>query len=350
MEQISCSASQSSSERTFVEPLQPPAELAVDWSCDWIPLSLSDPVVEHITQNYWSQPVGAWEAVRFSKAVYLYREMGSGYAVIAKFYQPKTGASAQKHAHQEMRYIEQVRAAGLSGEGGRAIRALGTWRGILFLEYVEGLTLADVIAVRQSRPGSLMASLTHVAGLLARLHTAGEQSDARSDFEPALGETLEYVAELVAHGVLNDEPTVADGLRRLIERWGERPAMACFTPALVHGDATTTNFVFPGQDGVVVIDWERLHTADPAFDLGRLAAELVHSVRRQGGRGAETAFLVRHFLQSYHQASPADGDADELNERVCFYQASSLLRIARNGWVPLLERMALVAQAMALLA
>ncbi len=337
-------------EFSHIDPLHPSEELATDWLCDWIPLSLADPVVEYIAGNYWTQSGGTWEAVRFSKAVYLYREAGTGYGVIAKFYEPKTGSSAEKHAEQEQAYIERVRSAGLSGEQGRAVQALGAWRGILFLEYVKGLTLADMIAVRQSRPGSLTESLTGVAGLLARLHAVGDRPDAALNFEAALDKTLGYVSELVTHGVLNGEPTVADGLRRLIERWGERPVMTQFTPALVHGDATTTNFVLSDEGEVVALDWERLRVADPAFDLGRLAAELVHTIRLQGGRGVETAFLVRHFLHAYHQASPTEGEKDGLNERIRFYQASSLLRIARNGWVPRLERMASVAQAMALLA
>jgi len=47
---------------------------------------------------------------------------------------------------------------------------------------------------------------------------------------------------------------------------------------------------------------------------------------------------------------PEGWDGDSVINRARFYRASSTLRIARNGWVSRLDRTALVAQAMALLA
>ena len=58
--------------------------------------------------------------------------------------------------------------------------------------------------------------------------------------------------------------------------------MGDFTPAFTHGDATTSNFVFPWDGGVVAIDWERFAVADPAADVGRFApvATTVENMRR----------------------------------------------------------------------
>jgi aminoglycoside phosphotransferase (APT) family kinase protein len=281
--------------------------------------------------------------------VYLYREVSTLWTVVAKFYAAKTRSKALKYAGRELRCIEQARAAGLGGERMRTPLPLGTWRGVLFLEYVDGLTLSDSIAVRQSQPGALAAGLAAVAELLARLHTGGSKPDAVPAFDAAVARAVEYVTELEGHGVLKEEPLIASALRALIEGWADQTAMTTFTPTLTHGDATTTNFLFPPDGGVVAIDWERLWVADPAADLGRLAAEVWHGVKDTGGPSTEAARLVNHMLDAYQRAQGGGADAAAAVKRARFYQASSTLRIARNGWVPRLARTALVAQAMALL-
>ena len=141
-----------------------------------------------------------------------------------------------------------------------------------------------------------------------------------------------------------------DGLKTLLGRWERQAAMSRFTPAAVHGDATTSNFVFPSSDEVVAIDWERLWVTDPAFDLGRLMAEISHSITRWGGNESEAQYYAQLLASAYGGALPPGADAGALVSRATFYHASSALRIARNGWVSRLDRMGLVAQAMALLA
>jgi aminoglycoside phosphotransferase (APT) family kinase protein len=221
---------------------------------------------------------------------------------------------------------------------------------VLFLEYVDGLTLEDTIAVRRSRPGELEQALARAARFLARLHAHSVQPDTEPDFAPSVSYAHKVVEQLARHGVLQDYPMACDGVARLIDRWAANTAMGDFAPCLTHGDATTTNFIFPRTGGVVIVDWERLCLADPAFDLGRLMAEITHSINQHGGSVREAEPFIRHMADNYRQALPADWNADTLVERARFYRASSTLRIARNGWVSRLDRTALVAQAMALLA
>jgi len=138
-------------------------------------------------------------------------------------------------------------------------------------------------------------------------------------------------------------------LTRAIDHWSARSVAGEYRPALTHGDATTTNFVFPWTGGVVAVDWERLYVADPAADLGRLMAEVAHSIKQHGGSVAEAVPFVQRLTDAYCKVLPASEDREALMERARFYQATSTLRIARNGWVSKLDRMALVAQALALL-
>jgi len=333
-------------------PVEPPAEVPDIQRGNWLALPATDPVVEYVAEALWDhpqQPV-AWEVARLSQAAYIYRETSVGWALVAKFYAVKTGSSAHKHALHELEYTRQAQAAGGAEPDARPIEPLVAWRGVLFLEYVRGLTLEDTIAVRRSQPGELSRALESVGRFLAKLHGNGSRPDAAPDTGQPVSYAHEIVAQLAKHGVLQHYPIACDGLARLIDRWAANPAMEDFVPCLNHGDATTTNFVFPGRGGVVVVDWERLRVADPASDLGRLMAEITHSINQHGGSAREAEPFMRDMVDAYRQGLPADWNGDALIRRASFYRASSTLRIARNGWISRLDRTALVAQAMGLLA
>ena len=333
-------------------PLEPPAEVPDIQRGNWLTLPASDPVVRHVADTLWGrpEPPTSWATARLSQAAYIYREEVTRWALVAKFYAAKTGSSAQKHAARELRCLQRAKATGVDTPDFRVVRPLGLWRGVLFLEYLHGLRLEDVIAVRQSQPGRLTASLDHAAQFLARLHTQSAQSDADPNFDPAVEYAHGVVEQLAEYGVLQQDPIARDGVDRLIDRWAAQPLMRSFTPTLIHGDATTTNFILSEDAKVVVVDWERLDRGDPASDLGRLMAEITHSVNQHGGSVVEAQPFVAHMVGAYCSALPVSWDREALVDRARFYRASSTLRIARNGWVSRLDRTALVAQAMALLA
>lgn len=255
-------------------PIEPPVDVPEVQRGTWLRLPADDPVTEYVAETLWHRPERpiSWVTARLSQAAYIFRETASGWAVVAKFYGVKAGSSADKHATRELDCIRRVQATGASDGDGRAVVPLGLWRGVLFLEYVRGLRLEDVIAVRQSHPGRLGDSLESAVEFLTRLHLCGLQPAAEADFESSVRYTHGVVEELEKYGLLQDDPIAADGIRRLIDHWAVAPTMKAFAPSLIHGDTTTTNFIFADQDGVVVIDWERLGTGDPAFDLGRLMA------------------------------------------------------------------------------
>jgi len=47
--------------------------------------------------------------------------------------------------------------------------------------------------------------------------------------------------------------------------------------------ATSSKFIFSAESGIVAIDWERSERADHTAGLGRLMAEIIHSVNQYGG-------------------------------------------------------------------
>ena len=339
-------------EGSHLRPIEPPVDVPEIQRGNWLALPARDPVVAYVAETLWDgpQPSMAWELARLSSAAHVYRERASDWAAVAKFYAVKAGSSAHKYAASELDCIHQVQALGLADDDHRAVDPLALWRGVLFLEYVPGLTLESIIAVRHSQPGLLTEALERAARFLAELHVHGLREGEQPDFEASLRYAHEVVEELGRYGVLQDDPLTREGITCLIDRWAARPGMDDYRATLTHGDATTTNFVFPSNGGVVVVDWERLYPGDPAFDLGRLMAEVTHSIDQHGGSVAEAQPFVEHLTHAYREALPKGWHADSLVRRARFYRASSTLRIARNGWVSRLDRTALVAQAMALLA
>jgi aminoglycoside phosphotransferase (APT) family kinase protein len=333
---------------TFLHP--PVDEVQFQYN-DWFPVQPTDATAAYLTANLWDlagQPQ-AWQAARLSSAVYLFREQQTFRTWLVKYYGIKVGErpAAVEYAQRE---LESTRRAmqSLQANDGRVPEIYACSNGTLFMEYVQGLTLEDYIAVRRSRPGLLPEALQNTARLLAALHTHSEQKDRPPAFEWALNDTRKYTRELAEHGVLEGNHLVSDGVLRMLARWEADRSLAEFPAVYVHGDATTSNFVFSNHH-LVAIDWERMHLADPALDLGRLMAEIGHSIMRQGGREAEAEALIEHLCAAYQQALPPQWDGGASLYRAQFYRAGSILRIARNGWIPRQERLALVAQAMALL-
>lgn len=335
-----------------VERINPPVTFDEIQKGRWSQLPTDDPVVTYWLSEFWDRPITSdlcWEVARLSSAVYVYREISSGWVMAVKFYSVKTGDKAQKYAVHELELTQQAQELFDRSDSWRVINPLAYWSGVLFFEFVQGLTLEDVIAVRHSQPGQLFPCLELTASFLAELHVQGTSQLVLPDFAHWESFARKIVTELYEHGVVKDEPVIRDGLDTLIEKWAQLVLMEDYVPAFSHGDATTSNFVFPPVGGMVAIDWERAGYADPAADFGRLIAEVSHSMNQHGGSVAEAQLVLQHLIDAYCQALPPSWDTDGLLARARFYQAISTLRIARNGWVSRLDRTLLVAQALALL-
>jgi thiamine kinase-like enzyme len=318
---------------------------------NWFSLSNSDPVTDLLTEVLWNQEFAPknWQAARFSGAAYIYREERTGWKVVAKFHASKTGKDAIHHAEREHHLTEQAwKVLGCDQEF-RSVQPLGLWNGALFLEFVKGLTLEDKIAVRRSQPGELISTIKAVGKFLSKLHMTSIQKKSIPDFGQAADYAHRLIDNLTKYGVLQNHPSVQNGLEYLIEKWATDPKMWDYQQTRNHGDATTTNFIFPPDGGVVAIDWERSEIADSAADLGRLMAELTHSVNQHGGNFSEGLAFANDLAAAYCNYLSPNWNTESLLCRARFYQATSTLRIARNGWLSRQDRLSLVLQAFALL-
>lgn len=340
--------------KTFVSPskilLTPPDFHNNNSTRDWFSIPDPHPVTDYMIANLWDlpeQPV-SWQAAQLSKAVYVYRELQTGWAIVVKFHTAKTDTDAERHADREYRFNLKAREVGIAEKYMRAVRPLGTWRGAIFLEYVDGLTLEDKIAVRRSQPGELSRTMEKMGKFLASFHTESPKYEVRQDFGQAADYAYKLVDNIARHGVLKNNPNVQNAFGRIIEEWTKDTRMWDFQSVLNHGDATTSNFIFPPDGGVVAIDWERSDAADPVSDLGRLMAEVIHSVSQYGGNITEGQTFAQQLAETYSDFLPPNWNHHAFLHRALFYQATSTLRIARNGWLSHQDRLVLVLQALAL--
>ena len=318
---------------------------------NWFSLPASDPITDYIAASFLDEEVGfgSWLVARLSHSAYIYHEAVTGLKIVAKFHALKTGKDAIHHAEREHRLTQQVWERLGSDRELRPVQPLGLSDGTLFLEFIDGLTLEDKIAIRRSQPGELRHNIEASAVFLAKLHKSSSKPKSMSDFGQAADYAYKIVDNLAKHGVLKNHPSVPNGLGKLIEEWIRDPLMWDYQKTQIHGDATSSNFIFTPKDGLVVIDWERSEKADPAADLGRLMAEIIHSVNQHGGNFAEGSIFASHLASAYCDELNFHREKDSLMFRARFYQATSTLRIARNGWLSRQDRLTLVLQAFALL-
>ena len=318
---------------------------------DWFPIPDPDPVTEHISTTLWDQAIAPlnWQAARLSKAVYLYQEISTGWKIIAKFHVQKNSKDAVRHSEHEYHRTRRAWEYLQADLHNRAVQPLGVWGGVLFLEFIHGLTLEEKIAIRRSHPGELFRSLSTAGKLLNCFHTISLHQKTSPDFGPAADDAFKIIDNLAKYGVLQNHPAVQSELSRLIKKWATSSLMWDFPQILNHGDLTTTNIIFQPDQGAVAIDLERSEYNDPAADLGRLMAEVIHSVNQSGGNFSEGISFANALAVSYCRDASLYRDSEKLVHRAKFYQASSTLRIARNGWLPLKDRLDLVLQAFALL-
>ncbi len=188
--------------------LVPPVSRYVFPTSNWFSLLDTDPITHHLAANLWDREENpeSWQAARLSQAAYIYREQTTGWAIVAKFHTTKTGADAERHAAQEHLHILRALEVGTSNDT-RAVRSLGFWRGVIFLEYVGGLTLEDKIAIRRNQPGELIRILECTGRYLASLHSRNLQPKSAPDFSQAaeLDALVIYLQKLSGMGALPTE-------------------------------------------------------------------------------------------------------------------------------------------------
>lgn len=319
-------------------------------------LDRDDPLYEVLALRAYPEirrPMFHVERLSRHRLVYRYREAETQRAVVGKFFDLRDQDEGRvTRLKGEYRKLIRLRYLGFNTHPHYVANPLCREERIglaVVEEFVGGKDLDHYLrgAAWHGASAALRETLGRLADFLSRLHrrsAAGQ--NAHGPAAARLDEIAAYfariIAKLVQQGLLT--PDEAAAYLALRDRWlqGSRLRAQAVT---VHGDATPTNFLFPGRD-VVAIDLERMKDADRVFDIGMVCGELKHAFLWRTGRLDTSEPFIRHFLWGYARHSAAPDDAFwSITRRVPFYMAFTELRIARNTWLDWPYRRRLVHEA-----
>jgi len=286
------------------------------------------------------------ERLRASRLVVRFFCDGDGPGLVGKFFGEQIPASAQDRSLiKEYRNYLAAPAWGLTR--GFIPRLLGQFPGVrlgLLLQGIPGPDLDHYLSgAAQGRDlETCLQKVAQLAELLAFFHSRPLPSRPVSP-QPALAYFQKLRRQLGDQGLLSPEESAA--LAEEGRAWEARLTAYPDRQVLLHGDATPTNFLFP--DGrVVAVDLERLRPGDRLFDLSWVAGELRHAWGWRGRDFHESETVIQPFLRAYLTAISAKA---ELARRIFalnpLYMALAELRIARNAYLAMAYRRALVAEA-----
>jgi hypothetical protein len=306
---------------------------------------LSQVLLPHLGEN--QEDSFTVERLRASRPVFRFTLPGNGNGLVGKFFTASVPTTPQDRSlEQEYRNYLAAPAWGLT-TAGVIPRLVGQSPGVCLGLLLEGLPGPDLDHyLSEAAQGRGLETCLHkvakLAELLAFFHTRPLSGQPVSP-EPALAYFQKLRIQLQGLGLLS--PEEVDSLAEESRVWEARFETYPDRQALLHGDATPTNFLFP--DGrVVAVDLERLRTGDRLFDLSWVAGELRHAWGWRGRDFGESEAAIQQFLRAYLEALPADAD---LTRRIIalnpLYMALAELRIARNSYLYWEYRRALVAEA-----
>ena len=281
-----------------------------------------------------------------SHAVYIYEEQSSNIRVAGKFF-AANGCDfeySKRKMYREFNNLWYIRS--YLGANHYVAKPLGCSENLnclLVTEYCCGEPLDSVIlqAIYHRKEQLLYDKLTALADFLATVHNRSAQP-VMVDFQKICRYFHTLVKQL--HDVIDSRK--AQYLHDLCNEYQNDILMYQDQEVLVHGDATPANFFFGDGMYVITFDLERMQRSDRLFDAGRIAGELKHFFLFHCRDKYAAEPFIGHFLWEYCCHFPDRERAfTSITARAPFYIGMTLLRIARNSYLPYNYRRMLVDEA-----
>jgi aminoglycoside phosphotransferase len=302
----------------------------------YIEAAICDYLREEIFPQLAPPPYGEIEITRLGerKPVCLFFERERNVMVVGKLFKHGVVSLEEAWLEADTEYVNLTllrEKLGMHGQPDSVVAPLGENKelyALLVTERAPGQMLDHYIAraILELRYEELFQTLNYLARFFVKLHKNGETERPVS---PDLAQAyLDSLLDILSEGPIDASERVA--FEKYAARWwNKKEIFASDVETVVHGDATSTNFLL--EDGnVTAIDLEKMKWSDRCWDLGFIAAELKHHFMwRTGDRWAAEPF-IGHFLWQY---AVEYGDAQFfyiITRKLPLYMALGLLRIARN--------------------
>ncbi len=307
-------------------------------------LAQDDPLYEYLKNEIQPQ-LSDWDDapaynvynLNGSNAVYLYEEIHSGTKMIGKYFlcdKEPVRESAARRMNREYDNLAMMRSYGFDKSPYYVAKPLGRnddLNELLVVECCEGELLSSVIdrTIEEGDDALLFDKLAALGHFFAAFHNC-TAFDEPVDFTFGynyMGRVIEQASAMFDEGD-------AEEFEELRNIWRERSEMWEDNRVMVHGDATTANFMFGDDENVCTFDFERVMPADRIFDMGRMAGELMHSFLLGTGDKYAAEPFIGHFLWEYSTRFP-DREATfaSITKRIPYYMGTTLLRISRNDYL-----------------
>jgi aminoglycoside phosphotransferase (APT) family kinase protein len=295
-------------------------------------------------------PYGRIEISRLSyqKPVYLFRERTKKISVVGKVFESDLIPLEEAWRRVEREYfnLKLLREEfGMKNGSYRVVTPLGknkSYCALLVTEMAPGKLLDYYIAkaIYEHQFSRLFDKLRSLARFFVKLHRTSESARQVSSDLPQ--QYLSTLLHSLGQGPLTSSQR--EEIERYATKWWDNNGIFGDNEALVHGDATPTNFFFQHHE-VIGIDVEKVRRADRCWDLGFIVAELKHHFMwRMGDRWAAEPY-IGHFLWEYAANYGDEQFFDRITHKIPLYMALGLLRIARNTWLDEPHRKNLIGEA-----
>ncbi len=188
---------------------------------------------------------------------------------------------------------------------------------LLVTEFLEGIALAPALYAGASREPA-----RRMARAVAALHALDVPLARRWSPRKEARNTREWIVGLTGRGP--GAPGRAAGLLESLERRVSELPPGAETP--VHRDFYADQ-VWDCDGRTAILDLDDARTGDPAVDVGNFLAHLALRPLQFPETTAGCALARPAFLEAYLERLPAAAETG-FRERVRFYEAASLLRLA----------------------
>jgi len=283
------------------------------------------------------------------KPVCLFFERNRNIMVVGKLFKYGVIPLEEAWIEADKEYVNLKLLREMLGEkvdGDNVVMPLGENRdlsALLVVERAPGLTLDFFLAkaIFEQQGDQLFDILSQLARFLVKLHETCKTERPLSSEPPRL--YLNGLLDSLSLGPL--EPLSRASVEKYaVQWWNMETVFGSDRETIVHGDATTTNFLFD-KGNVTAIDLQDMKWADRCWDIGFISAELKHNFMWRTGSSQAAEPFISHFLWEYTVDYGDTNFFHVITQKIPLYMAIGLLRIARNLYLDESYRVHLILEA-----